>query len=110
MRDGKGGTIAADGPNGPGYEAKPGACFLAKKCSVTLLPVGSAIASGLRLDQWDQFEIPRLFSRATLVIEAPISVPDKATDEELELITRALENALNRATRRAEEKLALEAA
>src|SRR5688572_4830110 len=34
LRDGQGGTIAADGPGGPSYEAKPGACFLAKKCSV----------------------------------------------------------------------------
>lgn len=105
LRDGQGGAIAADGPGGPGYEAKPGACFLAKKCSVTLLPIGSAIAAGARLDQWDQFEIPRLFSRATIVVEEPIRVPAKASDEELEAITLALESALNRATRRAEEKL-----
>jgi len=109
LRDGQGGAIAADGPGGPGYEAKPGACFLAKKCHITLLPVGAAIASGVRLHQWDEFEIPRLFSRATLVIEEPIRVAEDTSDEELERITLALENALNRATRRAEEQLALQA-
>ena len=107
LRNECGGTIAADGPLGPMYEAKPGAGFLAKKTGAILLPVGAAISSGARLDQWDQFEIPRVFSRATLVIEEPIRVSPEANDEELEQKRLELENALNRATRRAEEKLNL---
>lgn len=105
LREESGGAIAADGPEGPIYEPKPGACFLAKKAGVTLLPVGAAISSGARLDQWDFFEVPHLFSRATLVVGDPIRVPPKAGDEELERKTLELANALNHATRRAEEKL-----
>jgi lysophospholipid acyltransferase (LPLAT)-like uncharacterized protein len=107
LREECGGTIAADGPLGPMYEAKPGAGFLAKKTGAILLPVGAAISSGARLDQWDEFEIPRLFSRATVVIEEPIHVSPEASDEELEQKRLELENALNRATRRAEDKLNL---
>jgi lysophospholipid acyltransferase (LPLAT)-like uncharacterized protein len=109
LRDEGGGAIAADGPLGPCYEAKPGAGFLAQKTGAILLPIGAAIASGARLDQWDHFEIPRLFSRAAIVVEEPIRVPPEATDEQLEHKRRELENALNRANRRAEEKLGIRA-
>ncbi len=107
LRSGQGGTIAADGPGGPIYEAKPGAGYLGKKCGVTLLPVGSAILRGVYLDQWDQFEIPDMFSRAALVVDEPIEVPANASEDDLERIRITLEQALNRATRRAEEKLGL---
>lgn len=103
----RGGAIAADGPGGPIYQAKPGACFLAKKTGAVLLPVGAAISSGGRLDQWDHFEVPRLFSRAAIVVAEPIHVTEDANDDEMERNRLALESALNRATRRAEEKLGL---
>jgi len=109
LRGDLGGTIAADGPGGPVYEAKPGAGFLGKKCGVTLLPVGAAIARGVRLEQWDHFEIPDLFSEAVLVVEEPIEVPPEAGEEELEQVRIALERALNHATHKAEEKLGLKA-
>ncbi len=105
LRGGSGGAIAADGPGGPIYQAKPGACFLAKKTGVTLLPVGSAISAGSRLDQWDQFEIPRMFCRAVIVVEQPIHIEPDSGDETLEYKRRELEAALNRATRAAAEKL-----
>jgi lysophospholipid acyltransferase (LPLAT)-like uncharacterized protein len=107
LKEGAGGAIAADGPKGPAYEAKPGACFLAKKTGVTLLPVGAAIAKGSRLENWDHFEIPRVFSKAALVVDFPIWVPPDATDEELEEKRLELEDALNRATRKAEERLGI---
>src|SRR5205809_984351 len=109
LKGGEGGAIAADGPGGPIYQAKPGACFLAKKTGVTLLPVGSAISAGSRLDQWDQFEIPRMFCRAAIVVEQPIYVDQESSDDVLEQKRLELEAALNRATRSAGEKLRLHA-
>ncbi len=38
LRHGTGSVIAADGPAGPIYQAKPGPAFLAKKAGVTLVP------------------------------------------------------------------------
>jgi lysophospholipid acyltransferase (LPLAT)-like uncharacterized protein len=105
LREERGGAIAADGPQGPIYQAKPGACFLAKKSGVILLPVGSAIESGVRLDQWDAFEIPYPFTRAVLVVEEPIIIPSDAGDAELEKKRLEVEEALNRATCSAEYRL-----
>jgi len=107
LREGAGGAIAADGPLGPIYQAKPGACFLAKKAGVTLIPVGSAIERGFRLDNWDRFEIPLPFSRAAIAVEECIEVPSDADDALLEQKRVELETALNRATNRAAQKLGL---
>lgn len=107
LRSGSGGAIAADGPGGPIFRAKPGACFLAKKTGVTLLPVGSAISAGARLDQWDHFEIPRMFCRAAVVVGLPIHIEADASEKELEQGRADLERALNRLTWEAERRIGL---
>jgi lysophospholipid acyltransferase (LPLAT)-like uncharacterized protein len=96
-----GGAIAADGPGGPIYRAKPGACFLAKKSGVTLLPVGAAMSNGVELDQWDRFEIPSLFSRGAIVVGEPLRVPADCKDEALERFRIEMESALNAVDSRA---------
>jgi lysophospholipid acyltransferase (LPLAT)-like uncharacterized protein len=96
------GIIAADGPSGPLYRAKPGAAFLAKRAGVSLVPVGAALQASFVLDSWDRFEIPQPFSRAALVLGEWLDVPEQAGDEELAALSRRLETALNDLTTRAE--------
>jgi lysophospholipid acyltransferase (LPLAT)-like uncharacterized protein len=102
LQSGVGGIIAADGPQGPSYRAKPGAAFLAKRAGVALVPVGAAMQHSLILDSWDRFEIPRPFSTAVMAIGEPMAVPDDASDAELEALSRRLEVTLNDLTTRAE--------
>jgi lysophospholipid acyltransferase (LPLAT)-like uncharacterized protein len=107
LRGGTGSVIAADGPQGPIYKAKPGPAFLAKKTHVTLLPLGAAISSGMALDQWDRFEIPWPFTRAVIVVGEPIEVPAKANDEELERVRLSLEAEMNRRVAEARRRLGI---
>jgi hypothetical protein len=102
LEAGRGGVIAADGPGGPMFRAKPGAVFMAKKTGVILLPVGAAMADKIALDSWDRFEIPRPFTRAALVIGEPLEVPPDVGDEEMERLSVALERVMNALTARAE--------
>jgi len=102
LESGAGGVIAADGPLGPSYRAKPGAVFVAKRAGVALVPVGAALRSALIMDSWDHFEIPRPFSGAVLAIGEMISVPEKASDEELAALSKRLEDILNDLTTQAE--------
>ncbi len=95
LRKGTGSVIAADGPAGPIYKAKPGPAFLAKKAGVTLVPLGAALANGFHMDQWDHFEVPGPFARAVLVIGEPIRVPPHAKDAELERARLQLETEMN---------------
>jgi hypothetical protein len=102
LEQGTGGIIAADGPSGPSYRAKPGATFIAKRAGVMLIPVGAAMRRSIVLDSWDHFEIPQPFSEAVLAIGEGVEVPNKATDGELEALSRGLETTLNDLTARAE--------
>lgn len=97
-----GGVIAADGPGGPIFRAKPGAAYLAKKTGVTLLPVASAMRDAIALDSWDRFEIPRPFTKAVLEIGDGLDVPEEIPDDQLELLSGRLERVLNALTATAE--------
>ncbi len=99
---GAGGIIAADGPAGPSYRAKPGAAFIAKRAGVALVPVGAALRESIVLDSWDHFEIPRPFSAAVLALGEAIAVPEEATEAELTALSARLETMLNDLTARAE--------
>ena len=101
LRSGIGSVIAADGPQGPIYHAKPGPTFLAKKADVVLVPLGVVISGGFELDQWDRFEIPWPFARGVIVIGEPIVVPAKARDAELEAARLHLETCMNALTEEA---------
>lgn len=102
LERGRGGLIAADGPGGPMFRAKPGATYMAKKSGVLLLPVAAAIRDAIALDSWDRFEVPRPFTKAALVIGEAIDVPEDIEDTELEALSRRLETGLNDLTSIAE--------
>ncbi|MDR7483441.1 MAG: hypothetical protein QN203_13150 [Armatimonadota bacterium] len=102
LQETAGGIIAADGPAGPPFRAKPGAAFVAKRAGVALVPVGAALLRGLALDSWDRFELPVPFSSAVLVIGELLTVPEDADDAALQALSRRLEAALNDLTARAE--------
>ncbi len=102
LEHGRGGLIAADGPGGPVFHAKPGATYMAKKAGVLLLPVAAAIRDAMALDSWDHFEVPRPFTKAVLVIGEAIEVPEDIAGDQLEVLSRQLETVLNDLTSTAE--------
>jgi lysophospholipid acyltransferase (LPLAT)-like uncharacterized protein len=105
LRSGTGSVIAADGPQGPIYHAKPGPTFLAKKADVVLVPLGVAISGGFEMDQWDRFEIPWPFAHGVIVIGEPIMVSAKAKDAELEAARLTLETRMNALTEEARARI-----
>lgn len=102
LEGGAGGIIAADGPAGPSYRAKPGAAFIAKRAGVSLVPVAAAMRHTIALDSWDHFEIPLPFSAVVLTLGEVIDVPERAGEQELAMLSRQLEDTLNELTARAE--------
>lgn len=102
LSNGASGVIAADGPTGPIFQAKPGAAYVARKTGVALVPVGAAMRDVLALDSWDRFEIPQPFTKAAIAIGEPIVIPEDAADEALSQLSAHLETVLNDLTARAE--------
>lgn len=99
---GSGGLIAADGPEGPIFRAKPGAVYVGKKTGIDLLPVAAAIRDAIALDSWDRFELPRPFTRGVIAIGEQIEVAEAVDDAELERLSQRLERVLNDLTAQAE--------
>lgn len=81
MNRGWHGAMAADGPKGPKYEVKQGGLFLAKKADCVLVPLLMDCKSFWRTRSWDNFVIPKPFSRITLIFAEPIYISDSADKE-----------------------------
>jgi hypothetical protein len=69
-------ALTVDGPRGPRRRVKGGAVDIARKTGVPVLPCIAAAARPWVLTKtWDQFKIPRPFSRIVLAYGPPIVVP-----------------------------------
>ncbi len=102
LAHGSGGVIAADGPGGPMFHAKPGATYIAKKTGVALIPVAAAMRAAIALDSWDRFEIPLPFTKAALMIGEAFDVPEEIAEDQLNALSGQLERVLNNLTSAAE--------
>lgn len=60
-------AITPDGPTGPPRIMKAGAVIVAKKSNIPLVLLGVAHSGKYQLKSWDRFEIPKPFSKITLV-------------------------------------------
>src|SRR6266850_406985 len=104
MRAGCPTAFTIDGPKGPRYEAKMGSVLLAKKTGFPILPFTiTAKRFWEAKKSWDQFQIPKPFTRACVVIAPPIYVAPDADDEGLEAKRAELQVALDEIDRRGEE-------
>ena len=71
-----------DGPKGPIHKFKPGAILLARITTAPLLPIVYVAEHCKFWSSWDQFIVPRPFSRIAVAIGAPVHVPaNLATDD-----------------------------
>lgn len=101
----KGGGCVAftpDGPRGPRMRASMGIVALAKMTGHPIIPVSHSVAAGKLAKSWDRFLIGRPFSRGVYVWGPPIMVPKKASEEELEIYRKKVEDGLNWCTAEAD--------
>ncbi|MDX1499375.1 MAG: lysophospholipid acyltransferase family protein [Woeseiaceae bacterium] len=74
MRRGYSIVTTADGPRGPKYVIKPGVVVMARIGGVPVLPMACAAERAWYLDRWDDFMIPKPFTRVVLGVGAPVHV------------------------------------
>lgn len=95
--------IVPDGPRGPIYRFKGGAAMVSQLTGEPVLPMGFAAERFWRIKSWDRMIIPKPFSRVFVVFGEPTVLPRKMSPDEMEAHRLALEKAINRVTRQAEE-------
>ncbi|WP_420631098.1 lysophospholipid acyltransferase family protein [Candidatus Leptofilum sp.] len=81
MKDGKDSFLAPDGPDGPAFEPKAGASFLARKAEAAVIPVGGFTKAGYALRRWDRYLVPLPFAKLRIVFGDPIFVNKRDKDE-----------------------------
>ena len=87
--------ITMDGPRGPRYVAKRGAAYLAKKSGNPVLPFSVSVEKKWVTRSWDHFQIPKPFSRATILIGDPIFVDAEANEEQMRRFEDNIQRALD---------------
>jgi hypothetical protein len=92
-----------DGPRGPAYVAKPGAVTLARHTGQAILPFHVTARRAIEVPSWDRLQIPLPFTRARAFIGEPMYVARNASATEVAEKQAALQAALDRLRREADE-------
>ncbi len=93
IKNGCDAAFAIDGPRGPIYEAKPGVLFLAQKTKLPIIPVATAAEKFWQLKNWDEYTIPKPFTKTAVKYGNPIYVSlDDNIDEKCALLNQRLKN------------------
>lgn len=106
LEQGESVAFTIDGPRGPKYVAKPGPVQLSR---MTGLPMGAfyvALSDAWVLKTWDDFMIPKPFSRALVRLSRKTVVPADADDKQISDYLAELQAALERVTKFAEDNVA----
>ena len=88
-------SFTPDGPRGPRYHMSKGPIHLASLHGTAVVPVAVNASRYWECKSWDRFQIPKPFSKLTVVIGKPIAIPADLTAEDLEVYRLKVEKALN---------------
>lgn len=94
IRDGHDVVVVPDGPRGPREMVKAGVVTLARISGAPIVPMALGASAEWRLSSWDEFRIPKPFSRCVLRFGDPIRVPDTADRAAAEASRKDVEAAL----------------
>ncbi|MBW2368492.1 MAG: lysophospholipid acyltransferase family protein [Deltaproteobacteria bacterium] len=96
------GLVIPDGPQGPRFKVQAGIITLAQKTGCPIIPISYSARKMKIFNSWDRFILPRPLTRCRVVYGDPVSVPGKASREDLERCRQKLENELCRITNEAD--------
>lgn len=105
MKGGYSIVTTADGPRGPKYDFKVGAVLMARIAGVPIIPVACAAERAWYLNRWDDFMVPKPFSRIVLAVGAPYTVPPGTALDNLEAHRLAVQEAVMSAMQESEQVL-----
>jgi lysophospholipid acyltransferase (LPLAT)-like uncharacterized protein len=100
-RAGKDLALTPDGPQGPARVLKPGALAVAQATGLPILPVGVGTSRGWRFKSWDDFLVPRPFSKVRIHFGPPRWVPREADRDTLDRWAREIGADIDALTERA---------
>jgi lysophospholipid acyltransferase (LPLAT)-like uncharacterized protein len=95
IKQGKDAAFTIDGPRGPRYVAKQGPILLGYKTGAAIFCFHISLKHKIQLKSWDEFQIPFPFTRAVVLMAAPIWVPPDATEMNLRDLQERMQRTLD---------------
>jgi lysophospholipid acyltransferase (LPLAT)-like uncharacterized protein len=92
-------SITPDGPRGPKYKMSRGPIHLASITGRPIVPVSINASSYWSIKSWDRFQIPKPFSKLTLILGDMIEIPPNLNEDELEKWRKIVEDKLMEITK-----------
>jgi len=102
LKSGFDAVIAPDGPQGPPYKAQHGIIRLASITRCSILPITYSTSRFFKMKSWDEFMVPKPFSKGIFIVGDTIEIPANATKDILEEKRVELEIILNKITLKAD--------
>jgi lysophospholipid acyltransferase (LPLAT)-like uncharacterized protein len=100
-------AIAIDGPKGPRHEAKPGVFEISRVVGAPIFPLTCAVDREWVFHKaWDKTILPKPFAKIQIVWGEPIPAVGRDQDGRNPDLARALEAAMQRAERQAQDLIA----
>jgi len=97
-------AITPDGPRGPARELQQGAIYLASKTGLPIYTVAIGLHGKWQLRTWDQFMIPKPFTRALLRTGETFQIPPDLDREGIEKWRLEVEAEMRRLTEDTDER------
>ena len=94
--------IACDGPRGPRRKLAQGPVYLSSKLQIPLITYAVGFDRPWRMPTWDQFAIPRPYSRARILVSPRLQIPANLDRAGLEHNRQRVERLLQGLTKDAE--------
>ncbi len=106
LKEGGALAITPDGPRGPSQKINGEVVNIARITKAGILPISYSSSRFKKLKTWDQFVVPLPFSTLCFACdETPIFVAKDASEEELQEITRKLEERMNVVQKKSQESV-----
>lgn len=84
----------SDGPTGPLHVFKPGAIMLAQLTGAPIVLFSYSADRYWKLKSWDEFIIPKPFSKISIAISEPVYINKKITADEIKEMQDKMQNTL----------------
>jgi hypothetical protein len=91
-------AVTPDGPRGPRRVVQPGLVYIASRTGMAIRPVGVAYGRCWRTKSWDQFAIPKPWTKGVSILGPHIFVPPDLPAEGLEEYRIRVQTEMDKAT------------
>jgi lysophospholipid acyltransferase (LPLAT)-like uncharacterized protein len=97
LRKNPGVVHIVDGPTGPRGVVKPGLIAMAQVSGAAIFPIIVSANRAWVMGSWDQFLVPKPFSRVTIEWRKPFLIPRRLSKDQFEALRQEIENGLKEA-------------